>query len=111
MSLYYNTPVNKVSGKGGTARCANTAANSFKALNSGTSLPCREVILCPSVTNISAVYVSVGSTLISNGIPMAAIANISEVSPRLLRIPIDDVNKIWMTAKLTDQTLHCTYRN
>lgn len=113
MSIYYNTPVNRVSGSGGMCEVNITAYNAV-AGNSGVSLPCKEVFLQGAVSNTKMCYVSFTSTNVSRAICipyMTATAALSAQGGFLpLRIPIDDVSKLFFLGLVDDETVEVMYR-
>jgi hypothetical protein len=112
MSLLRNTPTTIVSGQGGHGYVQTATANSRVSLNSGVALPCREVFIVPSISCTSTVTIGIGSALASQGFNMIGGKTIGINScqlPTSLRLPIDDVDKLWMFAREANSEVNFIY--
>lgn len=113
MSDYKNTPIDIASGGGGMCEVI-LSANNAVAGNSGVSLPCIEVFIQAAISNAKNAHVSFSSANVSRAIivPLttAAAALSAQGGILPLRIPVDDVSKLWFFGYTDDETVEVMYR-
>lgn len=113
MLKYLNTRLDTVTGDGGSNR-VTIPATPFKirggtSTGGATSVPCREAWLsCP--TGSSNIKVTIGTACSSTTgikVPEQGLANENEM---YLRIPIDDLNKLYFVGDTENDVIDILYR-
>jgi hypothetical protein len=105
VSKYKNTDYTRVPDEGGSVRV--TIASNVGQGNGGTSLPCKEVWL---LTDGTDVRVNIGSACTAiTGLPVPPFIA-STVYADALRIPIDDVSKLYFYGGTNAKVVDILYR-
>ena len=112
MTTYSNTPITYVSTKGGITIVA-IASNSAN----GPNQDCREVWVQAAISDSRYINVGLSSAVTSiKGITLpkpAAVAVVSAAGQALnaLRIPIDNLNKLWFYGTVNSDSIAFMWRN
>ncbi len=115
MSKFANLRLNIVSDDGGSNRVTIPAdpyqIRGGTSTGGATSVPCREVWLSCPTANTSAVKVTIGTDCTDETGIKVPEQGVSAENAMYLRIPIDDLNKLYFIGGTDGDTVDILYRS